>query len=313
MEKSMKTALVLGATGALGGAVADALLARGWTVRGIARTPQTRKGVEWIVGDAMNAAAVATAAHGVDVIFHGANPRRYANWRGLALPMLENTIAAAKSSGARLIFPGNVYNFGPDAWPVLREDSPQHPRTRKGRVRVEMEERLRAAAGQGVRTLILRAGDFFGPGYADSWLGEVIMKGGRDATAVVTLGRDDAGHAWAFLPDLAGTFALLAEREGDLPAFARFHFAGHYFGDVDEFIATLRAAAGNPGLKRKRFFWPMVYAAAPFVGFFREILEMRYLWNETIRLDNAALVAAIGEEPHTPAVEAFAAALHRTG
>ena len=41
-------------------------------------------------------------------------------------------------SGARLLLPGNVYNFGPDAWPVLTETSPQHPVTRKGLVQLEV-------------------------------------------------------------------------------------------------------------------------------------------------------------------------------
>jgi hypothetical protein len=53
--------------------------------------------------------------------------------------MLDSSIAAAKASGARILFPGTVYNFGPDAWPILREDSPQRPKTRKGAIRVEME------------------------------------------------------------------------------------------------------------------------------------------------------------------------------
>ena len=39
--------------------------------------------------------------------------------------MLRNAIAAARLSGARLIFPGNVYNYGADAWPVVGETSPQ--------------------------------------------------------------------------------------------------------------------------------------------------------------------------------------------
>ena len=50
--------------------------------------------------------------------------------------MLESSIAAAKASGARLVFPGTVYNFGPDAFPNLNERSPQNPMTRKGKILV---------------------------------------------------------------------------------------------------------------------------------------------------------------------------------
>src|SRR6185295_91304 len=107
---------------------------------------------------------VVAAGTGASVIVHAVNPPKYHNWAGLVLPMLDNTIAAAKASGARVLFPGTIYNFGPDAFPKLSETSAQHPLTRKGQIRVEMEERLkRATVDAGVRALIVRAGDYFGP------------------------------------------------------------------------------------------------------------------------------------------------------
>ena len=115
---SERTALIVGATGGIGSEVAAALLRRSWRVRAltrrsadIAERASGRLGIEWITGDAMAAADVIAAADGSQVIFHGANPPRYENWRGLALPMLESAIAAAEASGARIVFPGTVYNF----------------------------------------------------------------------------------------------------------------------------------------------------------------------------------------------------------
>jgi nucleoside-diphosphate-sugar epimerase len=49
--------------------------------------------------------------------------------------------------------------------------------------------------------------------------------------------------------------------------------------------------------------------ASPFVATFREMLEMRYLWREPVRMDNARLTAALGREPHTPLDEAVEATL----
>ena len=54
--------------------------------------------------------------------------------------MIENTIAAAKASGARIVLPGTIYNFGPDAFQVLREDSPQRATTHKGKIRIALEQ-----------------------------------------------------------------------------------------------------------------------------------------------------------------------------
>src|SRR5262245_45921624 len=134
LERHMKdTALAIGMTGGIGGSTARALLARGFRIRALTRRERApQRGVEWVPGDAMNAADVRRASEGCDVIVHGANPPQYHNWRGLALPMLANTIAAAKETGATIVFPGTVYNFGPDALPLVDERAPQNPVTRKG-------------------------------------------------------------------------------------------------------------------------------------------------------------------------------------
>jgi len=41
--------------------------------------------------------------------------------------------------------------------------------------------------------------------------------------------------------------------------------------------------------------------------------EMTYLWKVPVRLDNTRLVAFLGEEPHTPAVDAVRATLRGMG
>jgi nucleoside-diphosphate-sugar epimerase len=305
-----KTALVLGATGGVGGAIAEALVARGWKVRALNRDPAKIRtplaGIEWIMGDAMNSADVVAAAEGAALIVHGVNPPGYRNWRNLALPMLDNTIAAARASGARIVFPGTVYNFGPETFPLVAEDAPQAPRTRKGAIRVEMETRLAAAAARGTKVLILRAGDFFGAGTsANSWFGAGLVKPGQPVRAVVYPGRRDVGHAWAYLPDLAETAMRLIERDADLPTFAVFHFNGHWFERGVEIAEAVRVAVSAPSMPVRRFPWWLIRMASPFVETFREMLEMTYLWRQPLRLDNRRLVAFLGEEPHTPAVDAL--------
>jgi nucleoside-diphosphate-sugar epimerase len=224
----------------------------------------------------------------------------YKNWRELAIPMLRNSIAAARKTGARLIFPGNVYNFGPDAGAFVNEASPQHPLTRKGAVRVEMEQMLLAASTDaGVRALIIRAGDFFGPHQPASWFRDAMVKPGKPLKSVVYPGEPNAGHAWAYLPDLAEVVALLADREASLPDFDSFHFGGYWFERGVEFAEAVQRASQKPDLPVRRFPWIFIYLGSPFVTVFREALEMRYLWREPLRLDNAKLGALIGEEPHT--------------
>ncbi|STR39528.1 Nucleoside-diphosphate-sugar epimerase [Klebsiella michiganensis] len=83
--------------------------------------------------------------------------------------MLRNTIGAAERTGALIVLPGTVYNYGPDAFPLLREDTQQTPVTRKGAIRVQMEKELAAYSQRGGRVLIVRAGDFFGPRAGNNW------------------------------------------------------------------------------------------------------------------------------------------------
>jgi nucleoside-diphosphate-sugar epimerase len=251
-------------------------------------------------GDAMNAAEVVAAAAGVSVVVHAANPPGYRNWKGLALPMLESTIAAAKSAGARVVLPGTVYNFGPDAFPRADESAPQRPKTRKGAIRVAMEERLREASRDGVRVLVVRAGDFFGPRAGNSWFSQGLVKPGKPLRSVTYPGKRDIGHAWAYLPDLAVTIARLLDREPDLQPFDVFHFGGHWFERGVDIADATRRAAGLPGAPIRRFPWFAIVLLSPFVETFREMLEMRYLWSSPLRLDNRKLVAFLGEEPHTP-------------
>lgn len=309
-----KRALVLGVTGGAGYEIARALIRRGWQVRAMARTPHPARlpQAEWVAGDALNAGDVATAAMGADVIVHGVNPPGYKDWAKLVLPMVENTVAAAKSSGARIFLPGTIYNYGRDALPLLTEDAPQKPHTRKGRLRAQMEQRLEAAAQEGVRSLILRAGDFFGPSAGNSWFSQGMVTPGRPVTKITYPGKRDAGHAWAYLPDYGETAGALLDREAELAAFERFHFRGHYFARGVEIAEAVRAANGGQG-KIAGMPWPALILLSPFVRLFRELAEMRYLWEETAELDNAKLISFLGHEPHTDIKEALSWTLAAMG
>ena len=98
--------------------------------------------------------------------------------------MIDNSIAAAKMVGARVVLPGTIYNYGPDAFPDLTEDAPQHAVTKKGLIRVELERRLERAADNGVPALIVRFGDFFGPAPGSSWFSQSMVKPGETLTAI---------------------------------------------------------------------------------------------------------------------------------
>lgn len=313
-------ALVIGATGAFGGETARQLAAAGWRVRALHRRPdearaqmQSSDGLnaEWVKGDAMVREDVLRAADGARVIVHAANPPGYRNWRGLVGPMLENTIAAGIAQGARILLPGNVYNYGPDARGEIAEEAPQNPITGKGRIRVAMEQRLKQAGQEGAKVLILRAGDFFGGAYRTSWMGQIMVQAGKPVRSLTYPGPLMVRHAWAYLPDVAATAVRLLDKEAELSAVASFHFAGQALSG-HELVAAFERVVGQR-LPVRPFPWFVMAAAGPFNETFRELFEMRYLWRETVLMDNRRLVETLGAEPHTPIDAALEATLRGLG
>jgi nucleoside-diphosphate-sugar epimerase len=313
---SRNTVLILGATGGIGAEVARQLRDVGWNVRamqrGAKRPVEQRDGMTWVRGDAMIGEDVRAAAGGCSVIVHAVNPPGYRRWSELVLPMLDNTIAAACAIGATIVLPGTVYNFGPDASPRLTEESPQHPVTRKGAIRVEMERRLAEASKTGIRVLVVRAGDFFGPTARNSWFSQGLVKPGKPVGAVSNPSSRDVGHSWSYLPDVARTMVALLSRRESLAPFSTFHMAGHWDADGTEISAAIQRVVERRTGREPRiaaFPWWLVSLASPFVTTFREMLEMRYLWREPVCMDNSRLIAELGREPHTPLDEAVEATL----
>lgn len=318
-----KKALILGASGGIGGEVARQLRDAGWEIRVLKRqlgSPSLyRDGMEWVEGDALQVEDVAKAARGCQVIVHAVNPPGYLRWAETVLPMIDNTIAAALAEGATVVLPGTVYNYGPDAFPLLiNEEALQNPKTRKGAIRVELEKRLERAAESGsLRVIILRAGDFFGPQAGNNWLAQGMITPGQaikkiQLPAKSKMAKPGVGHQFAYLPDVARSMVQLLERQASLPAFARFHLAGHWDADGTQLAQAIQRVVlkhGGSAPKLSPFPWWLIRLVSPFVATLRELLEMRYLWQVPVRMDNARLVAYLGAEPHTPLDQAIEATL----
>jgi nucleoside-diphosphate-sugar epimerase len=188
----------------------------------------------------------------------------------------------------------------------------QTPIPAPDRIRVEMERRLFAASKNGACVLIVRAGDFFGPQAGNNWFSQGLVKPGKPVTAVSNPGNRRVGHQWSYLPDVARTMIELLTRRDSLGPFTTFHMAGHWDADGSQMAEAIqRVVARRTGRKPRvaAFPWWVLTPASPFVTTFREMREMRYLWREPIRMDNARLRAALGQEPHTPLDKAVEATL----
>jgi len=245
--------LIAGASGRYGAQVRAAFEAAHWEVRSFDR----------------KAERLEDAAQGMDVIVNALNPPDYKNWEVEIPKITAQVIAAAKASGATVMVPGNVYNFGvaPAPWSAK---TPQVACSRKGQIRIDMEEAYRAS---GVKVIILRAGDFIDEGATGTWLDLIMLKSFKKGKFVYP-GNPDIPHAWAYLPDLARASVALAERRDSLERFSDIAFPG-YRVTGREMMAALERASGQT-LKLSQMPWWPIRLASPFWALGRELWPGRY-------------------------------------
>ena len=97
-----------------------------------------------------------------------------------------------------------------------------------------------------------------------------------------------------------------------MSAYEVFHFRGHWLEHGVEMAEGVCRTRGISDQRIKPFPWWAIKLAAPIVSAFHEMLEMHYLWQIPLQLDNSKLRGLIGNEPHTALEDALAATLNRS-
>jgi len=302
------TVVILGAKGRFGRAASEAFHASGWSVRTFARNwpaDTNNNRFERYEGNAFDSDAVTRAADGCDVIVNALNPR-YKDWKRELPKLTISVIAAAKSTGASVMIPGNIYNYGASIPPILTEDTPHRPTTRKGELRKTMEETYAASADDGVQTIILRAGDFIERAKTGNWF-DTYMTHKADRGVLHYPGPLSLSHAWAYLPDAARAMAMLAEKRGELSDFSDFAYEGFNLTGV-EFVQAVERVHGDR-MTVKSIPWQIMQVLGWFTAPMREVVEMKYLWDVSHAIDGSRLRSFLTEFRPTSLDDAFRDAL----
>jgi nucleoside-diphosphate-sugar epimerase len=300
---------VLGANGRVGRVLVGAFAGAGWRVYAQTRRPLT-DGAGGRVTElriaATETAALARAAHDAVVVVNAMNPL-YTRWDTDALPLNAAAIALARQLDATLMLPGNVYNYGSPLPEQITESMPQRPTNPKGEIRCKMETAMRTP---GLRSIVVRAGDFYGGPGTGTWIDKVVLKDIRSGR-ITYPGPLDRAHSWAYLPDLAQTFVRLAQCREQLAQHESFHFEGNTLTGAD-FVAAIARAARRAGVlspdREPRIAglpWPLLRMVGIVYPLMRELARMRYLWLEPHGLTSNRLQQIAGNIAQTPLDDAL--------
>jgi nucleoside-diphosphate-sugar epimerase len=293
----MSTGLhVIFGTGAVGLATFEALRRRGQTVRLVNRSGQARvpDGVDVAGGDASDPAFATEAARGAAVVYQTLNPP-YPEWSTQFPALQAGVLAAAESTGARLVSMENVYMYGRPDGHRLTEDRANNAHTKKGQLRARMSQELLAAHRAGrVQVAIGRASDYFGPrGGAQSNLGDRVFPAALAGKTATVLGDPDQPHTYTYIPDIGEGLAVLGEHP-DAPG-----EIWHLPNDPEtrttrELVDMIYKLAGQPRA-RLRAMPPLLLRGLSLINpTVRELLEMQYQFEEPFIVDSSRMAAKLG-------------------
>lgn len=299
---SMRIA-VLGAGGGLGRNVVNAARGEKHDVVALVRDPKRAElphDVTTVVGDARRVDDAVRAMTDADATMFCVNPP-FATWLRTFRPLLECAITAARQTNTRLVFPANVWIYGPGrANELVGESRVPSPTSQRGKLRAEMEQQIRAA---GIRYAMVRLPEFYGPSVV-SLTARVFRAALADRRALWP-GRLEIAIELIYMPDAARALVEVAIA-ADCDT-AVFHLPGART-TPRKFVELVYRAAGR---KPRVFGVPrwLLSAGGVFDATARGAADIGHLWTHPILLDGTKYTARFGTVPQTPLADAIATAL----
>jgi nucleoside-diphosphate-sugar epimerase len=298
----MQKAAIFGAAGAVGRVVAAELQKRNipYRVVGRRRTELAAAfgsaGAEIHPADLADISSATDAARGCDTIIYSVGVP-YDNFR-LHPELMRNTIAAAAHAGTRrLVVISSVYSYGVPQTARVAETHPHLPDAFKGKMRKEQEQAALEAQRRGIlESLVVHLPDFYGPS-AENSLGNMILRSAAKNETANWLGPVDLPHEFIFVPDAAAPIVELAARPDCYGQEWNIGGAGTITGR-DFITAAFRAAGYEP--KWRSVSKLMLRVLGLFNPLMRELVEMYYLAETPVILDDTKLIRTLGGVHKTP-------------
>lgn len=296
MATEQQLHVIFGA-GQVGSLLAKALLERGLRVRVVRRSKQQSDHplLEVVSADAYDADQAKAAAAGATVVYQCTNAP-YHEWPTLLSKLVLHVADAAQAAGAKLVVLDNLYMIGPLPQGLFNEAQPEQPCSKKGLIRKQISDELRARQRRGELAVVFgRASDFWGPGVEQGAMQHPRAIGQLVAGTPVELMADpDQLHSYAFVPDVAEGLAILGTRavaDGRV-----WHLPMLPPRSSRAQLQALAAALGHPLKLRVLPRW-LLGMAAWFSPMMREIGEMLYQFDKPMCVDSGAFCTEFGVQP----------------
>lgn len=194
--------------GAVGTELARQLVAKQLKVRLVSRSGTRVEGAETIVADASIPAEARKAAEGSTVIYNCSNAP-YAKWSTELRPLFDSILATAVEAKADCVMLDNLYAYGPTASPMT-EKTPELGTGTKGPIRRDLANEAIETHNRGlIRTAVVRASDFYGPGVVNAHLAARVWDPLFAIKTVDWVGSPDKNHSMAYVPDVARAMASI--------------------------------------------------------------------------------------------------------
>jgi nucleoside-diphosphate-sugar epimerase len=205
---------ILGAGGPVANALTRELTNHNETVRLVSRKPAKQSGanITWEKADLLSYDELLAASQGSTVIYLCAGlVYDAAIWQQQWPIIIQNVINVTKATGARLIFFDNVYMYGLVNGP-MKEDTPYHPLSEKGKVRVGVANTLMAEVKAGnIRASIARAADFYGADNMNSFFDMMVLDKYAKKQTAQWIGNPKKLHSLSYVPDMGRAMYLLGQ------------------------------------------------------------------------------------------------------
>jgi nucleoside-diphosphate-sugar epimerase len=230
-----------GATGYIGGAIADALLAAGHTVTGLARSDEaarrlSARGVAPVRGDLHSPASLSRAAGESDGVIHAGTTNDGRIDQEAVRVMLD----ALRDSGKPLLYTSGVWVLGDTAGKVADETWPVNPAALV-QWRPGVEQMVLAAAGNGVRSIVIRPGVVYGNG---GGIPGDFVKSARESGAARYVGNGENRWPLVHVEDLASMYRCALEHATPGTLIHATDGSAHRVREIAE-AASLSAGAGG--------------------------------------------------------------------